>query len=364
MTFDPDAAAVSDSGIYGLPTKVEDARFVIVPVPFDATTSYRDGTRNGPEAVVEASRQVDLYDIDFGRPYEQGIAALPPDHAFVRNIVRLNREARKFSAPVIEAAGVIDGNARLKKALVETNRRCEEMNGRVEEICREQLRDGRTPIVLGGDHSTPFGALKAYGERHPGLGVLHIDAHADLRDAYEGFTWSHASIMNNVVRRIGSKGGIASLVQVGIRDFGEREYEMIREPRPRGESAITTYFDSPTKARLHAGETWAAVCDEIVGRLPKMVYISFDIDGLDPILCPDTGTPVPGGLSFNEMLELLRALGRKGKRIVGFDLNEVAPRAGTPRADWGGDWNANVGARVLYKLIGAAALSGTPAGER
>jgi agmatinase len=364
MKFDPDAAATSDSGIYGLPTEVDEARFVIVPVPFDATTSYRDGTRNGPEAVVEASRQVDLYDIEFGRPYEQGIAALPATHDFVRNIARLNREARKFAEPVIEAAGVVEGKPKLKKALQEVNRRGEEVNDRVDTLFRELLREGRTPVVLGGDHSTPFGAIRAYGATNPGLGILHIDAHADLRDAYEGFAWSHASIMNNVVRRIGAKGGIATLVQVGIRDFGEREYEMIKEPRPRGESAITTFFDAPLKARLHAGEKWAAICDEIVGNLPKKIYISFDIDGLDPVLCPDTGTPVPGGLSFNEMLELLRAVGRGGRRIVGFDLNEVAPSPLTPRADWGGDWNANVGARVLYKMIGAAALGGSPAAER
>ena len=364
MKFDPDAAAASDSGIYGLPIPVTEARFVVVPVPYDATTSYRDGTRNGPEAVIVASRQVDLFDADFGRPYEQGIAALPPDHSFVKNIVRLNREARKFSKPVIAVGGEVEGKPRLKKALAEVNRRSEEVNERVDHLCREFLREGRTPVVLGGDHSTPFGAIRAYGARFPGLGILHIDAHADLRDAYEGFTWSHASIMNNVARRIGSKGGVASLVQVGIRDFGEREHAMIEGPAPRGETPITAFFDAKLKARLHAGEKWASICDEIVGRLPKQVYVSFDIDGLDPVLCPDTGTPVPGGLSFNEMLELLRALGRNGRKIVGFDLNEVAPSSRTPRAEWGGDWNANVGARVLYKMIGAAALSGSPSAER
>ena len=364
MTFDPDAAALSDSGIYGLPTPLDEARFVIIPVPFDATTSYRDGTRNGPEAVVEASRQVDLFDIDFGRPYEQGIAVLPSTHAFVRSIVRLNTEARKFSAPVIAAGGEVEGKPKLQKALAETNRRSEEVNRLVEKICRDQLDEGRTPVVLGGDHSTPFGALRAYGARHPGLGLLHIDAHADLRDAFEGFTWSHASIMNNVVRRIGAKGGVATLVQVGLRDVGEREHDMITTPRPRGESTIKAFFDAPLKARLFGGGKWSSICDEIVGHLPKKVYVSFDIDGLDPVLCPDTGTPVPGGLSFNEMLELLRALGRNGRRIVGFDLNEVAPSSRTPRADWGGDWNANVGARVLYKMIGAAAMAGSPAAER
>src|SRR5262245_40882448 len=197
MTFDPDAAALSDSGIYGLPTPLDEARFVVVPVPFDATTSYRDGTRNGPEAVVEASRQVDLYDVDFGRPYEQGIAVLAPDHPLVRAVARLNKEARVHSKPVIEAGGVVEGNPRLRKALAEVNRRSEEVNSLVYGFVTEQLNEGRTPVVLGGDHSTPFGAIRAYGARHPGLGILHIDAHADLRDGYEGFTWSHASIMNN-----------------------------------------------------------------------------------------------------------------------------------------------------------------------
>jgi agmatinase len=364
MIFDPDAAAASESGIFGLPTRLEEARFVVVPVPFDATTSYRDGTRNGPEAVIEASKQVDLYDVDFGRPYEQGIAALPLSHPLVKTVARLNKEARVFSEPVIEAGGDVEGKPRLKKALAEVNRRSEEVNRLLTEFFTEQLNEGRTPVVLGGDHSTPFGAIRAYGARHPGLGILHIDAHADLRGAYEGFTWSHASIMNNVVRRIGSKGGVAVLVQAGLRDLGEREYAMIRGPRPKGESVIHAFFDAQLKARLYAGEKWAAICDEIVGRLPKKVYVSFDIDGLDPILCPDTGTPVPGGLSFNELLELIRAVMRSGRRVVGFDLNEVAPSARTPKAEWGGDWNANVGARVLYKLIGAAAAGGSPAAER
>jgi agmatinase len=364
MAFDPDSAATSDSGLYGLPYSIDESRFVVVPVPFDATTSYRDGTRNGPAAVFEASRQVDLFDVDFGRPYEQGIAAVPLEDKAVRKIAQLNREARKYAVPVIEAGGRVEGSPRLEKALLEVNRRGREVNELVEKLCRSILGEGRTPVILGGDHSTPFGAIKAYGAEFPGLGILHIDAHADLREAYEGFEWSHASIMNNVVRRIGAQGGVASIVQVGVRDFGEKEHEMITGPRRRGATIITTFFDARLKARLHAGETWGSISDEIVGHLPKKVYISFDIDGLDPVLCPDTGTPVPGGLSLNEMLELLRALGRSGRRIVGLDLNEVAPRPGTTREEWGSDWNANVGARVLYKMIGAAAQGGSPAPER
>ncbi len=355
MRFDPDAAAPPDSGIFGLPTPPEEARFVVVPVPFDATTSYRDGTRHGPAAVAEASRQVDLFDLDFGRPYEAGIAMLPARDSAVRMVSRLNREARKLAEPVIRVGGDVRGNRKLEQALARVNEISEEVNGIVEATVSALLQDGRMPVVLGGDHSTPFGSIKAHAKRHPGLGVLHVDAHADLREAYEGFEWSHASIMNNVVRRIGAAGGVAQLVQVGIRDFGEAEFEEIRRKRTKGETKITTYFDADLHRLKFNGEDWAELCDEVVANLPSKVYVSVDIDGLEPSLCPDTGTPVPGGLSFNEFLELLRALVRSKKTIVGFDLNEVAPNRATPKEDWGGDWNANVGARVLYKLIGAAA---------
>lgn len=354
-TFDPNAAATA-CGIFGLPFSVEESRFVILPAPFDATTSYRDGTRNGPAAVLEASYQVDLFDLDFGRPYEAKIAMLDLASGAPKKIAMLNRQARRHSKPVIDAAGEVEGKPRLQKALATANRASEQLNAIVEATTADLLARGKTPILLGGDHSTPFGAIRAYGKKHPGLGILHIDAHADLRIAFEGFTWSHASIMYNVISKIGAKGGIASLVQVGIRDFGEDEHEWIRKPTDKDATRIRTFFDADLQRAKFSGRPWASVCDEIVGNLPEKVYISFDIDGLDPALCPDTGTPVPGGLSFGEMSELLRALVRAKKRVVGFDLNEVAPSPLTKRSDWGKDWNANVGARVLYKLLGIASL--------
>lgn len=334
MKFDPDAAAVHE-GIFGLPATVDEARFVVIPVPFDATTSYRDGTRNGPAAVLEASYQVDLFDVDFGRIYRHGIAMLPID----QRLVKLNREARKYAEPVIAAGG-------RGKGADQVNRRCAEMNRIVEEATAGLLGRGKVPIVLGGDHSTPFGAIQAYAAKFPGMGILHVDAHADLRAAFEGFVWSHASIMYNVVKKI---RGIATLVQVGIRDLGEAEHLLIeRSTEPK----IVTHFDARLHEQKFAGTPWRTIADGIVAGLPESVYLSVDIDGFDPVLCPDTGTPVPGGLSFNEFLELLRALGRAKKKIVGFDLNEVAPSRASK--DWGSDWNANVGARVLYKMIGAA----------
>jgi agmatinase len=197
--------------------------------------------------------------------------------------------------------------------------------------------------LVGGDHSTPFGAIEAVADRHPGLGVLHVDAHADLRVAYEGFEWSHASIMYNVVAKLPD---VARLVQVGIRDLCEAEYDVIKGSKRR----VITHFDAELATRRLAGESWAGQCERIVDALPGEVYVSFDIDGLDPALCPNTGTPVPGGLSFAEANYLIGALVRSGRRIVGFDLNEVAPGPDS-------EWDANVGMRLLYKMIGWALRS-------
>lgn len=336
-TFDPDAAATRTSGIYGLPFTAEESRVVIIPVPFEATTSYGGGASRGPEAVLQASRQVDLYDRDTGRPYAAGIAMLKNPS----QVVRWNREAKRLARPVIEQGGAVNGKTRAAAAKV--NALGDQVNEWVYGQTRELLEVGKMAVVLGGDHSVPFGAIRAYAERHAGLGILHVDAHADLREAYEGFTWSHASIFHNVMTRIPE---VRKLVQVGVRDVGQGEIRMIESSNGR----IVTFFDSDIAGLKESGATFASIADKIVARLPKDIYLSWDIDGLDPTLCPGTGTPVPGGLSWNEAIALLRAVLRAKKRIVGLDLCEVAP------ADKS-EWDANVGARLLYKMIGFALLT-------
>jgi agmatinase len=338
--FDPGAAAQPGSGIFGLPHDETASRVVVVPVPFDATTSYRRGTAGGPAAVLEASRQVDLFDREVGRPYEAGIfmREIPAD------VLAWNEEAQRAADPIIERGGDIEGDAALAKALARVNELSERVNAHVHAAASALLAQGKLPVVLGGDHATPFGAIRAQAEHAPGVGVLHVDAHADLRPAYEGFTWSHASIMHNVVTRLPD---VAKLVQVGIRDFSEEELSIIEGSRGR----VETFFDADlARARLE-GEPFAKQVERIVSVLPERVYVSFDIDGLDPTLCPSTGTPVPGGLSFHEASYLVGAVARSGRRIVGLDLNEVAP---SPEGD---EWDANVGARVLYRLIGWALRS-------
>lgn len=334
--FDPDAAAGDASGIYGLPFTPEESRVVIVPVPFEATTSYGGGTSGGPSAVLEASRQVDLYDHETGRPYAAGIAMLDVP----KKIVRWNRDARAIAQIVIAEGGVV--GKKTAAAAARVNAFSEKVNDWVYDTTRELLDAGKMPVVLGGDHAVPFGAIRAYAETYPGMGILHLDAHADLRDAYEGFTWSHASIFHNVMTRI---AGVGKLVQVGVRDLGQAENAMIANSKGR----IVTFFDPDLAARKDEGVPFAKIADGIVAALPDVVYLSWDIDGLDPTLCPGTGTPVPGGLSWNEAIALLRAIKRSGKRIVGLDLCEVSPGAS--------EWDANVGARLLYKMIGFALLT-------
>ncbi|HEY6138693.1 MAG TPA: agmatinase family protein [Thermoanaerobaculia bacterium] len=335
MAFDPDGAAGEGSGIYGLPHTPADARVVILPVPFEATTSYGGGTAGGPRAIFEASKQVDLFDRETGRPYESGIAMLDEDP----RVVRWNDEAKRLAQVVIARGGAVDMETRRAAAAV--NEVSEQLNAWVYEETSALLDQGKLAVTLGGDHSVPFGAIRAHAERYPGLGILHLDAHADLRDAYEGFTWSHASIFHCVMTRLDK---VAKLVQVGVRDLGNAESAMIDAAGGR----IVTFFDADVAARKEQGTPFAAIADEIAAQLPGEVYLSWDIDGLDPTLCPGTGTPVPGGLSWNEAIGLLRALVRAKKRIVGLDLCEVAPGAT--------EWDANVGARLLYKMIGFALL--------
>jgi agmatinase len=205
------------------------------------------------------------------------------------------------------------------------------------------LAEGRVPAILGGDHSVPLGAMQAAAERFPGLGILHVDAHADLRVAFEGFASSHASILHNVLE---TAPGVATVVQVGLRDVSTREIGRIgADPRLHG------WFDTEIAWELANGRPWRALVDDMLAPLPEAVWITFDIDGLDPALCPRTGTPVPGGLTWRQALVLLRALALSGRRIVGFDLCEVAVDDPDDPID---SYDAIVGARLLYKLAGHA----------
>jgi len=310
---------------------------VLVPVPWEATTSYGGGAAHGPRAIFDASMQVDLYDLDVERPYQHGIHMLasPPD------VAAWNEEAKAAAQKVI-ARGGAHGDPELLAALARVNELSERVNAHVEREVTRLLRAGKVVGVVGGDHSVPYGALRALAsERKAPFGVLHFDAHSDTREAYEGFTHSHASIMYNVLEHVPE---VKKLVQVGIRDVCEAE---MRYCESQGER-VRIFFDRDIARRKLEGERFIAIAREIASALPDELWISFDIDGLDPRFCPHTGTPVPGGLDFHEAVAILREVVRAGKKIVGFDLNEVAPNL----RDEQDEWDGNVGARLLYKLVG------------
>lgn len=341
--FNPSQTISSEFGIFGIPVTEQEAKLILLPVPWEVTTSYGKGASNGPRIIRQASEQIDLFDLETGKAYEAGYFMREiPEH-----IESKNKVMKAKAQELIKMKTQLIDNKPLEERLVsEVNAACEEMSEWVYQQSKEILASGKFLGLVGGDHSSPLGSIRAVSEKTQGdFGVLHIDAHADLRCAYQGFTQSHASIMYNVMA---SDFKPKKLVQVGIRDFSEDEFDFIQN-HPK---SIKTFFDLENKRRQLQGETWAQITKDIVNELPQQVYISFDIDGLDPALCPRTGTPVAGGLSLSEVFYIFRSVVESGRKIVGFDVNEVS----TGELEES-EWDGNVGARVLYKLCGWAVVS-------
>lgn len=341
-TFDPNSPAAADAGLYGLPFTTAEADIVVVPVPWEVTTSYGGGTAKGPQAILEASRQVDLFHPEFPTLWKDGIAMDGIPDALLVQSAALKKDAATVIDVLIEG-GSAQARAKAKKALQLVNEECAVMNDWVEQRTGHWMDEGKLVGLLGGDHSTPLGMYRALAQRHESFGILHIDAHMDLREAYEGFEFSHASIMFNAL----DIDQVHNIVMVGIRDFCEAEARVFKD----AEGRVRFHRSAELRRERFEGRHWKEQVDAILEQLPEKVHISFDIDGLDPTLCPNTGTPVPGGLQFEEATYLLSRLAASGKRIIGFDLVEV-----TPGAD--NEWDANVGARLLWHLCGVLGKAG------
>lgn len=331
--FDPNGITIPNGSFFGFPYSVAEADIVFLPVPWDVTTSYGEGAAQAPQAILDASVQLDWYDFDLPQAWQTKCGTIPING----DIQEKNRVTRLIAKEIIEyleTGGQVNDSA-IAKQLTTVNQASAQLNHWVYQQASELLKQRKLVGIVGGDHSVPLGLMQALAERYEEYGILQIDAHADLRQAYEGFTYSHASIMDNALK----SPQISRLVQVSIRDVCEAEMA-----RVKSDSRIVLFDDWQLKANTYEGITWAAQCREIISYLPDQVYISFDIDGLNPTYCPHTGTPVPGGLEFNEAIYLLRSLVKAGKTIIGFDLCEVAPGKD------GDEWDGNVGARILYKL--------------
>jgi agmatinase len=335
--FDPNGVGLKSNNIFGLPFTEEQAQLVLLPVPWEVTVSYRVGTAQGPDHIFDAAMQVDLYDPDVKDGWKKGFYMLPIDKNIRKKSDYLRQCAELILSHMVDGGDVSD-NEQLTEKLNEINTNGEVLRDWVYEMTSGLLKKGKKVGLIGGDHSTPLGFIKALGDVHSDFGILQIDAHADLRIAYEGFTYSHASIMYNVLKEVPQ---VKKLVQVGIRDYCDEELQIINESNGR----IHTFFDKDIKEQQYEGATWKAICQQVIDALPQKVYISFDIDGLDPKLCPNTGTPVPGGFEADQVFYLFKMLKASGREIVGFDLNEVSNGYQS-----GDSIDSIVGARMLFKL--------------
>ncbi|MBE7380216.1 MAG: agmatinase family protein [Leptolyngbya sp. SIO1E4] len=336
-TFDPSGVGLENGNFCGFPFDDDTAGILLLGIPWEVTVSYHAGTAHGPDAVRQASPQLDLYDLDNPDGWQQGIF-MPPCPEWIR---QRNDALRPQAAQIIDATeqGLdIAGNADLSATLATVNAACEAVNQWLYEQASMALAGGKRVGAIGGDHSIPLGLIQALAAQYPDFGILHIDAHADLRDAYQGFQYSHASIMTNVV----TLPQVTRLVQVGIRDISPKEVAKIQQSHNR----IIAHYDAVLKQKRYGGTAWLDLCRQIIAPLPQQVYISFDVDGLDPKLCPNTGTPVPGGLELEETFCLFRELVASGREIIGFDVSEVG----------NGEWDGNVGARIVYKLCNLMGL--------
>jgi agmatinase len=330
--FDPGGVGVHNGNYFGFPWSPDQCDLIILNVPWDATTSYHRGTARGPLAMLHASTQLDFYSFDNpGAP----LVRCGTDHSLHDSIMALNQQAGPLSTQVIEAleSGVPDTDAEVKTLTQSVNEFSKQVEQLIYDRCKHWLQQGKKLMVAGGEHSVPLGFLKALAEVHEHFGILQIDAHADLRKHYEGFHQSHASIMYNAL----TIDSIGSIVQVGIRDVSHAEMALAA-----GDPRVKVFSDYDLQHRQFCGATWFEQCRDIVACLPHKVYLSFDIDGLSQVYCPSTGTPVPGGLTPDGAMYLIRLIAESGREIIGADLCEVAP--GTD------SWDASLGARMLYRM--------------
>lgn len=266
------------------------AQVVVLPIPYDSTVSYKSGSREGPQAILDASTQVETFDIELRSEIcLAGIQTLP------------------------EVAPMMAGP--------------QQMVERLYQVARDVLHEGKLLVSLGGEHSLSSALVRAHRERYPNLSVLQFDAHGDLRDEYEGTPYSHACVARRIVE-------MCPLVQVGIRSMSAEEWAFLQTKPP-----VTTFLDQP-------GPLSDAQLDAMVAALSPEVYITLDLDALDPAIIAGVGTPEPGGLGWYETLRIVRHVA-KHRRIVGFDLMEYCPAEG-------GTAGAFTAAKLAYKMMGYA----------
>lgn len=315
-------------------TSTDEAGLVVVSVPWSVTADYGRGAAYAPDAIIEASAKKDIYDIQAQVSLEGRVATAEIDYNIQECSEQLGREAERV-ASALEESGEITGDRNIAR-VERINIGFGEMQASVYEQVLRVVKSGKRVAVVGGDQSVAFGAVKALSEFHNDIAVLNIDAHADLRKEGIPYHYSHTTIMRNIVEELPS---VSQLVEVGVRDITREEAEFATS-----NGRVKIFFAESLASRRFAGESWQSICDEICSTLPPKVYISFDIDALKIEFCHNTNAPVPGGMTFDEVMYLIKRVVATGHEVVGFDITEVVPNLENAM-------DATVAARLLGKMI-------------
>lgn len=337
--FDPNGVIPDNGNYFGMPLDAEDAALVLISAPWDVTVSIRSGSSYAPDAIIEASRFIDFYEPSAPYSWRKGIATAPIDYRIQDLSHRLRSDAERVMKMHDELGLSSIENMLHSRRLRKVNEGSAEVNANIYEQSKRWLSKDKLVGLVGGDQSAAYGLIRAIGEKHEEVGILHIDSKCDLREQHYNFDFSHASVMHNVLRDVPQ---IKRLVSVGVREFSPREWE-----RAESDERIRLFTGQYLWSKKFEGTTWAALCDEIVETLPEKVYVSLDIDGLTIECSPHTGTLVSGGLRFPEVVYLVGKVVASGRRIVGFDLTEVVP-------DMDDRTDAAIAARLLFKMCSMA----------
>ncbi|MEM6632054.1 MAG: agmatinase family protein [Bacteroidota bacterium] len=336
-SFDPNGVRLANGKFIGLPFEEEDAEVVLITVPWDVTSSHKGGACTGPINILESSYRVNLFIPDLPTAWQMGIFFRPPDPHWLQRSQELRPMAEEYIQALENESGTDSDDiwqTLSQNIISHVNQAAGELRAWVKGESQSLIARGKLLGVIGGDHSVSLGLLDALAEKYDSFGVLHIDAHMDLRESYQDFEYSHASTFFHAIQI----PQISRVVQLGIRDCCEEEINRTEAQKDK----IKVFWDQDLQDHLQEGVSWSEQVDEILKELPEKVYLSLDIDGLEARFCPNTGTPVPGGLSYAQFCYLVRKLVQSGRILIGFDLVEVA--------GIGNDWDGNVGARLTYFL--------------
>ena len=343
--FNPNGAIPDNGNYFGIPLSPDEAALVLISAPWDVTTAVRVGSSYAPDAIIEASRRVDFFEPMAPYSWRKGIATASIDYTMQDTSHHLRADAVRVTKVHDDLGSSAFDHLVYERSLRRVNEASAIVNDNIYAQSKHWLDKGKIVGLVGGDHSVAYGHIRAVAERYGKIGVLHIDSKCNLRIAHQGFEYSHASVMYNVLRDIRA---VDSLVAVGVRAFSPEEWE-----RAQSDSRVKLFTGQSIWSRQFEGVTWSTIVDEIIAELPENVYISLDVDGLTVECSPNTGSLVAGGLRLPEVVYLMGRIVDSGRKIVGFDLTEVVPNM-EDKID------AMIAARMLYNMC-CMALKNHPA---